>query len=132
MIESLCLGTPVIVCDWACLPELGVTSDYGFILPLDMKNIPVQEIYTKDFNFKYQPPIDTWNNFLSEGPSTYEEDKQKMHKVRATDAYKKFRTKDAILDRIPNPGEEWEVDYDRMQLLLGENKKHIKFVEEVR
>ena len=58
IVESLLLGTPVIVTNWPCLKELGVTEKYGFILPFDMKNIPIQDIYTKKFNFKYEAKQD--------------------------------------------------------------------------
>jgi hypothetical protein len=38
---------------------LDITDEYGFILPFDMSDIPVKEIYNKKFNFKYKLKPDT-------------------------------------------------------------------------
>ena len=71
LVEALCVGTPVIVCNWPVLKELGVTEDYGFILDFDMKKVPLEEIYNKKFDFTYTPKEDNWDNILSHTPATY-------------------------------------------------------------
>ena len=129
MIESLLLGTPVIITPWKCLEELGIDDKYGFILPFDMLNIPVQEIYNKKFNFKYTPKKDIWDTFITLGKSSYQEELKKRYLVVATDRYKKEHRIDGELKRIPEEGEEWIVTKDRLDVLTGENPFNQKYVK---
>lgn len=129
MVEALSVGTPVIVCPWPCLKELGVNETNSFILPFDMKNIPVKEIYNKEFNFKYKVPTDIWNAFLVQDSSTYEAEKNALYEVEALDAYTELKLKDAGLGYIPKRGTRWVVGKDRLEYLLGQNSKHIAFVK---
>lgn len=128
MIESLLLNVPVIVTPWACLKELNITNDYGFILPFDMTNIPVDEIYNKKFNFKYNLKPDNWNQILELSKSTYKEELNSIYTVEALSAYQNNKLIDAELGYIPEPGEVWDVSKERFDLLTGENKKGIQFV----
>lgn len=77
-VESLCLGTPVIVCNWPVLKELGIDERHGFILDFDMKKVPVQDIYTKTFDFTYTPKEDIWDNLLDHSPNTYLQENQNI------------------------------------------------------
>ena len=129
MIESLLLNVPVIVTPWACLKELNITNDYGFILPFDMTNIPVDEIYNKKFNFKYNLKPDNWNQILELSKSTYKEELNSIYTVEALSAYQNNKLVDAELGRIPEPGEVWDVSKERFDLLTGENKRGIQFVK---
>lgn len=129
MIESLLLNVPVIVTPWACLKELNITNDYGFILPFDMTNIPVDEIYNKKFNFKYNLKPDNWNQILELSKSTYKEELNSIYTVEALSAYQNNKLVDAELGRIPEPGEVWDVSKERFDLLAGENKRGIQFVK---
>lgn len=132
MIEALMLGTPVIVTPWNCLKELKITNEYGFILPFDMSEIPVQEIYTKEFNFKYTPPIDSWDKILEPGKSQYQEDLKSLFEVAATDQYEKRKTTDIELGYIPKPGQRWIVNKLRYDLLSGGNEREIQYVTLIR
>lgn len=129
MIESLLLNVPVIVTPWACLKELNITNDYGFILPFDMTNIPVDEIYNKKFNFKYNLKPDNWNQILELSKSTYTEELNSIYTVEALSAYQNNKLVDAELGHIPEPGEVWDVSKERFDLLTGENKRGIQFVK---
>ena len=129
MIESLLLNVPVIVTPWACLRELNITNDYGFILPFDMTNIPVDEIYNKKFNFKYNLKPDNWNQILELSKSTYKEELNSIYTVEALSAYQNNKLVDAELGHIPEPGEVWDVSKERFDLLAGENKRGIQFVK---
>lgn len=129
MIESLLLNVPVIVTPWACLKELNITNDYGFILPFDMTNIPVDEIYNKKFNFKYNLKPDNWNQILELSKSTYKEELNSIYTVEALSAYQNNKLVDAGLGHIPEPGEVWDVSKERFDLLAGENKRGIQFVK---
>ena len=129
MIESLLLNVPVIVTPWACLKELNITNDYGFILPFDMTNIPVDEIYNKKFNFKYNLKPDNWNQILELSKSTYKEELNSIYTVEALSAYQNNKLVDAELGHIPEPGEIWDVSKERFDLLAGEHKRGIQFVK---
>ena len=52
--------------------------------------------------------------------------------VRALDTYKKNNITDGELNRIPEAGEEWEVEKDRLDILLGNNHNKFVFVELVK
>ena len=132
MIEALSLGTPIIVCDWPVLKELHIDERHGFILPLDMKNIPIQDIYNKKFNFKYEPPKDRWNEFLDNKPSKYLEELSYKYEVEALDTYKEEGRKDGQLDKIPNAGDRWIVSKPRLDVLLGQNKFKKQYVKLIR
>ncbi len=132
MVEALMLGTPVIVTPWNCLKELKITNEYGFILPFDMSEIPVEDIYKKEFNFKYTPPLDNWNNILSPGKSQYQEDLKSLFEVAATDQYEKRKATDIELGYIPKPGQRWIVNKLRYDLLSGGNEREIQYVTLIR
>jgi len=84
VIESLCLGTPVIVTECPVFEELGVENGKnGFIVDFDMKNVPIKEIYKGLPKFEYKPKESNWDEFLVKGKSTYKEEQEKMLKVRA-------------------------------------------------
>lgn len=123
--ESLSLGVPVIITDLPVLKELGVNHGNGFILDFDMSNLDVHEIYEKagKFKFEYQPKKDIWGELLTDVKSTYEEEKNMKYRVRATSKYQYNDDYDLELSKIygrnyvPKPGEEWDVDQERMELL---------------
>lgn len=75
VVESLSIGTPVIVTEIPVLKELGVTKKHGVIIPLDERDFSkyVNEIVNGDFNFKYKPLKDKWSEIMGEGSgSDYE------------------------------------------------------------
>jgi len=49
--------------------------------------------------------------------------------VRALDTYKLKNIQDNELNKIPEKGYEWEVDQERLDVLLGNNKHKCAFVE---
>ena len=132
MIESLLLNTPVIVTPWNCLQELKINEDYGFILPFDMSNIPVQDIYNKKFNFKYDLQPDIWERFLEPKKSTYKEELENKYLVSATKAYKEYHMIDSELGHIPEENEQWIISKERFDILSGENALNQKFIKLVK
>ncbi len=129
VIESLSLGVPVIINPWKCLKELNIDEKYGFIIPFDMKNIPVKEIYNSYFHFKYIPKEDKWNEILEKGKSTYQEELKCLYEVEALPLYKIKNYKDKELGRIPEAGEKWIVTKERLDILLGENENGEQYVK---
>ena len=53
------------------------------------------------------------------------------YKVRALDTYKKMNVRDGQLDKVPEAGEEFIVNADRLEVLSGNNSYEVKFVEVV-
>ena len=113
VIESLALGTPVIVTPWPCIKDLGVIDRVnGFVLPFGMDNIPVKEIYKGLKKFKYEIRPDCFDELLAPGDSTYEEEKNALVRVRCKAYY--F---DIVLQDYQRPGMEQEVTQERADKL---------------
>ena len=129
ILESLCLGTPIITTPLPVLEEMGANEENSIQIDFDMKNIPIDKIYNSNFDFKYTPHKDIWDQLIILEPSTYYEEKQYEYKVKALRAYQDPHLKDKKLDRIPDIGEEWWISKDRLDMLLGENPYNTTFVE---
>ena len=76
VVESLCVGTPVIVTDCPVFRELGVDKSNGFILDFDLSDVPIDKIYKGLPEFKYTPKKDNWDKILVKGKSTYKEEEK--------------------------------------------------------
>ena len=75
-VEALTLGTPVIVTDLPVLREIGVENEKnGFILPLDMSNIPVEKIYKGLKRFEYTPKESRYETILAKGKAEFDDSK---------------------------------------------------------
>lgn len=104
VLEALCLNTPVIVTPIPSFKEMGVkTGINGYILPFDMKDIPIEDIYTKvPKNFEFTAPKDIYDKLLIKGKKTYNGEKQvyiralksfydsieEQHKTKQSDPWK--------------------------------------------
>lgn len=83
VIESLMVGTPVLVTDCPVFKELGVVNGKnGFILDFDLNNIQIDKIYKGLPKFEYKPKEDTWSKYLAKGKSSYQEELKTMVKVK--------------------------------------------------
>jgi hypothetical protein len=99
-----------------------------------MSNIPVEEIYNKDFNFKYNLKPDIWDRLIAPSKSTYKEELKSKYVVEALKTYQDRNFKDAELGIIPSPGSRWTVTKERLDLLLGENENdepYVKLIEQI-
>lgn len=79
--EALKLGVPIISTDLPVLKELGISNKHGYILDMDMNNIPIQDIYTKIPKVKYDSPKDQWDKYLVHTKSTYKKECKEKQKV---------------------------------------------------
>ena len=131
--EALSLGVPIISTEQDVYKELGIDGKYGFILDENLSNVSLKDIYDKagTFKFTYTPPKDTWDKILAPGKSTYAESKEKMYLVEALDTYRIKGIADGQLKRIPDIGEQWEVDAERLDTLLGNNDEGVVYVKVV-
>lgn len=118
VIESLIVGTPVIVTDCPVFKELGVVnSKNGFILDFDLNNVPIDKIYKGLPKFEYTPKEDNWDKFLAKGESEYKKDLKTNVKVKCIDKY--F---DKELNRTITPKDEpYSVNKVRAEF-LADNK----------
>lgn len=75
IVEALSVGTPVICTAIPVAEEQGVVNGKtGFILPFDMSEIPVKDIYRGVKKFKYTPRESKYGEILSPGTSEYKYD----------------------------------------------------------
>lgn len=113
VVEALSVGTPVIVTDFPVASEIGVINgENGFVLPMDMSDIPIASIRKGLKKFKYTPPEDKWGELLYEAPSTYEEERNRGVVVRCKRIYI-----DLEFERTVEFGEEWRCPVVRAEKL---------------
>ena len=81
--EALSVGTPVICTEFGVAAEQGVENGKtGFILPFDMSDIPVEEIYKGVRKFKYTPRESHYDEILAPGKSEYEYNDDELVEVK--------------------------------------------------
>ena len=113
VVESLSVGTPVIVTDFPVAREIGVVDGVnGFILPMDMSKVPVRAIYKGLKKFEYKPLDDDWQKFLIPCPPDWEEEMKQLVTVRCKKVYW-----DIEQNRMVSFGEEWQVTRKRAEAL---------------
>lgn len=79
VLEALKCSTPVIVTPCPVFKEIGVENGVnGFVVPFDMSNIPIQEIYKGLPRFEYSAPEDKWYEILAKGKGTYQKELESM------------------------------------------------------
>ena len=128
IVEALSLGTPVIATDMPVLKEIGCNKENAIIVDYELSNLDPNDLY-KEFNFKYEPPKSEWQKELIKSKSNYKEELKMRFKVEALDAYEVKGIKDSVLKRIPEAGEQFEVDKERLDVLLGDNSYKVAFVK---
>jgi hypothetical protein len=130
VVESLCLGTPVIVTDMPVISEIGVKhGKNGFIVDYDLSNFNPKEIYDAKLTFKYDPPTSDWTELFYKSEPTYNKTLEAKYLVEALPIYRRKNIVDSELGRIPNPGEKFTVDYNRLISLTGANVLGMPFVK---
>lgn len=132
IVEAMSVGTPVICTNIPVLKEIGVNKNNSYILNMDMSNINVDKIYKEIPEVtNYKAPGCLLMNYIDKIKSKYEEEKRMKYKVRALDTYKRMNVRDGQLDKVPEAGEEFIVNADRLEVLSGNNSYEVKFVEVV-
>lgn len=125
--EALGYGVPVVTTPLSILKELPITDNEHLVLEYDCSNVDeiARQIFEKEVKpFKYNPPADSWEDFIIKEKSIYEEEKKMKFLVEATDKYERTNTSDNELSTknekryVPKQGEQWEVDFERKEHLL--------------
>lgn len=120
VVEALSVGTPVIVTDIPVLHEIGVVDgENGFVLPMNMSEIPVERIYKGLKAFTYTPLESHYENVLVKGKAEYGENTSKEVTVRCSKTYQDLR-----LNRLVHAGETLVVDRGR-----GEHLEELRLCE---
>lgn len=113
IVEALSVGTPVIVTDLPVYKEQGIENGKnGFVLPLDMSNIPVDAICKGLKAFKYIPHESGYDNIFAKGKAQYEDDRGGLVEIRCKKHY--F---DVVLNADQYPGDKQTVTWDRADKL---------------
>lgn len=112
VVEALCVGTPVIVTDFTVIHELGVVNGVnGFVLSMDMSNIPIEDICKGLKKFKYKPLPDKWGELLVKGDPDVADENQ-IVRVRAKKFYYDLEEKE-----MKSVGSEWDCERKRGEYL---------------
>ena len=114
IVEALSVGTPVICTDFPVAEEQGIENGVtGWILPMDMSQIPVKEIYKgMPRRKKVEPQESHYEEVLSPGVAEIEKEKKEKVMVRCTRIYN-----DLQLGRLVKTGEVIEVTRERAEHL---------------
>lgn len=84
IVEALSVGTPVIATDFLVAREQGIEDGQtGWILPMDMSEVPINKILKGVPKFTWTPPESHYEEVLAKGKSKYEEDLKKTVRLRA-------------------------------------------------
>lgn len=133
LVEALSLNVPVICTDMPVLKEIGINENNAYILDMNMSNIDTDKIYNNIPKVvDYKPPKCSLINYIDKTKSNYEEKRKMKYLVEALDTYKRRNLKDAILNKVPEEGEQFEVSKERLDILLGDNNYNEAFVKVVK
>ena len=114
IIEALSVGTPVIITELPVCKEMGVVNGKnGYILPFDMSQIPIDDIYNLIPAFTYEPRRDKWEELLVPGKGTYNDELNTFIKLKCIMQYS-----DTYLNRQVYKGEILLENSIRAQRLL--------------
>lgn len=109
IVEALSVGTPVICTEFPVAEEQGIVNGKtGFILPFDMHEIPIKEIYKGVKPFKITPRESHYETVLVAGKAEVDEDLPDSYNVKCKRTYQDLR-----LNRLVRAGEIIRVDRAR-------------------
>lgn len=115
VVESLLMGTPVIVTDLGVYKEIGLNSSNSIKLPLDFTKIDKNKLL-KGYKFKYTPPKSEWGEILGDEKSTYKHSNRLV-----TLKYLSYIPFTCVKEgKVLNEGDTITVDEDRAdEILVG-------------
>ncbi len=112
--EALSVGTPVIVTDFPAAREMGVQNGVnGWILPMDMQELPLDSIVKGVKKFKYSPLQDRWGELLEPGKGTYLQELEGTVEVMCIAVYQ-----DLELNQMIYEGQTLHVHRERADALI--------------
>lgn len=109
IVEALSVGTPVICTAFPVAEEQGIVNGKtGFILPFDMSDIPIKDIYRGVKPFKCEPRESHYERVLSPGKCDFDDSVSKDVDVKCVTTYQ-----DLKLNRVVRAGEVVTVSRER-------------------
>ena len=115
IVEALSVGTPVICTEFAVAEEQGVhNGKTGFVLPINMENLPIEAIYKGLRKFKSEPRESHYETVLSPGVADIEQDLNDEVQVKGVKLYH-----DIELNRLVRPSERLFMKRSRADALEG-------------
>ena len=136
--EALGYGVKIITTPLTVNKELNIPKEANLICEWDMSNVDeiAKRIFEEEYKeFKYNPPKDGWINIINKTKSNYEEELKMRYLVEALPIYQERAIADNGLGRIPNVKEQWEVNKERLDELLGANgykEVFVKVIKEIK
>ena len=115
VVESLMRGTPCVVTPCPVFEEIGLNENNSIQLEFNCSNVTevVEKIFTKKFDFEYEPPKSNFLDYISKEKKTYKCD---LVLVTATNSF--FDLSNNTSRKI---GDSWIVDTQRANYLEGLN-----------
>ena len=117
--ESLSVGTPVLVTNFAAAIENGVVDgETGYIFNMEMDNIDVEKVYNQIPKFKYTPNTSDkeWKTLL--GPELKRKPKEKIVKVQCI---KMEGFRDPSTGKTRKYKEKWECPIEEAEYMINYN-----------
>ena len=115
IVEALSVGTPVICTEFAVAEEQGVhNGKTGFVLPMNMENLPIEAIYKGLRKFKSEPRESHYETVLSPGVADIEQELNDEVQVKGVKLYH-----DIELNRLVRPSERLIMKRSRADVLEG-------------
>lgn len=133
--EFLLAGTQMILTDFESAKEQVIDNENGYILKRDMSNLDEilkkmceKKFESQEYRLNFNPEFtheSEWKKLLGKGSkSDYVYDDKGGVIVKAVQSYT-----DVIENRHISAGEYYEVSPERLEVLLGNNAQHTKYVE---
>ncbi len=135
--ECLQYGTAMLVTNFDSVHESVIDGENGYILEMDLSNLDIEKIVNnipKDFTYKEKCTVQDWIKLIGQPSPDYrkKERKNMRYLVEALPIWKEKHINKAEDNKIPESGEQWEVDKIRFDVLLGNNKYKVPFVKLVK
>lgn len=129
--EALYRGIPIVARHLPYFDEIGI-KDGENALFINEDNIEeVAKKMLKPLKFTFTHVKDDYDKILCKSESRYKEEMSMRYLVEALPEYEKLNVDDKDLGRVPTAGEQWEIDRERLDILLGDNAYNTAFVKVV-
>lgn len=138
IVESLTVGTPVIVLDIPVFNELNINETNSIKLKKDFDDID-RDLLLKEYKFTYEAPKDIWDELLVKKKSTYKEELNMKVRVKCIRNYYDMETNErkvvSEFERYDEPEKhpnriEWITTRERADHLV--DKGLVKIVEVIK
>lgn len=125
VVESLMVGTPVVITPFLVKGEIGCNESNSIILEFNQSNVDdvIDQMLNKQFKFTYEPPQsdETYMQLLGGTMKTEPIKKGTKFIVEALPIFAQRNVTDVESGTVRQIGEQWEVTPERLTVLLETN-----------